>query len=149
MLAQGNQGSRVCGPNCELNSLVGASPAKSRQTLPQLSVPRVKDSLSVQPNSLKKQINQIHESLNQISGRAGRVNRIQRHDAARFLQIVCFGHFMRPAHAASLITKLPRSAGAPGRCNYLNGRNGRSGDQPESSKNRRPERLRFLCANAC
>ena len=55
-------------------------------------------------------------------------------------------NFMRPAHAASLITKLPRSAGAPGRCDYLNGR---SGDRPESSKNRRPERLRFLCANAC
>ena len=55
-------------------------------------------------------------------------------------------NFMRPAHAASLITKLPRLAGAPGRCNSLNGR---SGDRPESSKNRRPERLRFLCANAC
>ena len=39
MLAKGNQGSRVRGPNCELNSLVGASPAKSRQLLPQLSVP--------------------------------------------------------------------------------------------------------------
>ena len=41
MLGKGNQGSRVRGPNCELNSLVGASPAKSRQLLPQLSVPSV------------------------------------------------------------------------------------------------------------
>ena len=46
--------------------------------------------LSVQHKlSLENKINQNHESLNQISGRAGRVNRIQRHDAARFLQIVC------------------------------------------------------------
>ena len=64
------------------------------------------------------------------------------HDSYRLFAL---RNFMRPAHAASLLTKLPRSAGAPGRCNSLNGR---SGDRPESSKNRRPERLRFLCANA-
>ena len=48
MLAQGNQGSRVRGPIASLNSLVGASPAKSRQLLPQLSVPSV-TGLSLSP----------------------------------------------------------------------------------------------------
>ena len=48
MLAQGDQGSRVRGPIASLSSLVGASPAKSRQLLPQLSVPSV-TGLSLSP----------------------------------------------------------------------------------------------------
>ena len=48
MLSQGDQGSRVRGPIASLSSLVGASPAKSRQLLPQLSVPSV-TGLSLSP----------------------------------------------------------------------------------------------------
>ena len=85
-------------------------------------------------------------SLNQILGRVGRVNRIQRQRCRtiptdRLRSATLCGRRMRHHSSPSCL-----AAGAPGRCDYLNGR---SGDRPESSKNRRPERLRFLCANAC
>ena len=52
MLAQGHQGSRVCGPNCKSNSLVEASPVKSRHYCHNFLSPESQDSLSVPVSSL-------------------------------------------------------------------------------------------------
>ena len=52
MLAQGSQGSHVCGPICKSNSLVEASPAKSRHYCRNFPSPESQDSLSVQFSSL-------------------------------------------------------------------------------------------------
>ena len=59
MLAQGDQRSRVCGPIASLSSLVGASPAKSRQLLPQLSVPKCHRTLS-QSSSRSRLLSREH-----------------------------------------------------------------------------------------
>ena len=53
MLAQGSQGSHVCGPICKSNSLVEASPAKSRHYCRNFPSPESQDSLSVQFSSLQ------------------------------------------------------------------------------------------------
>ena len=69
----------------------------------------------------------------EILGRVGRVNRIQRHDAERFPQIVALGHFMWPARRHQSSPNCLWSAGAPGAVSTK--LNGRLGDRPESSKN--------------
>ena len=121
MLAQGNQGSRVRGPNCKLNSLVGASPAKSRQLLPQLSVPRV-IRLSLSPSlcplsparklfgsekpkpkpkpkvlrQVSKLVRKSKSSTTIVLGRAGRVKQSnQRMPCRPFLQTVLLHKFVR------------------------------------------------------
>ena len=72
-------------------------------------------SLSPTQTLFRNKINQIHESLNHNlrAGRAGKPNPTSTmpHDSYRSFAL---RNFMRPAHAASLITKLPRSAGSPG-----------------------------------
>ena len=126
MLAQGDQGSRVRGPIASLNSLVGASPAKSRQLLPQLSIPRVaRLSLSPQssqfrfPNFHQRYISKVKEFHNQ-SPRAGRVgkptnpNQSQSHDACA---IVSFATFVASAPSNRTVT----GARVAGRANRASG----------------------------